>query len=335
MATTKTCSKCGLEKELTEFHVRNKKTGLHRNDCKLCNNAASRRSYRENRNDRLTYRKAYVSNNKDKVTEARKAYYETHKEELLCRNKEYRQANKEQIAIKDKRRYDANKDKVAIRRKAYYNMNQARILAQKKVYRTENKEKVAQSAKKYRETNKYWLNRYLQNYRVTHKERLALLNNSWRKANAEYLIAKARAYRQMNKDSINERARQYTKARRHQDKVYDLQCKLRNRLYYWFKDHHKKSSTTRLLVGLDYKEVMEYLNNNERGLKVGDPGVHIDHIIPLKAFTDNGMMDSEFGQRCACNWRNLQLLPASENMSKNCSYEQAEFERYVEMFKSL
>lgn len=42
----KTCSKCNLEKQNSEFYVKNKKTGLLQSYCIICHNACSVRNYK-------------------------------------------------------------------------------------------------------------------------------------------------------------------------------------------------------------------------------------------------------------------------------------------------
>lgn len=55
----KTCSKCGVDKPLSDF--RHRSPGALRSDCKDCQNARARGAYQENREARLAYRREYCA----------------------------------------------------------------------------------------------------------------------------------------------------------------------------------------------------------------------------------------------------------------------------------
>ena len=100
----KKCSKCKIEKELTEFYKdKAKKDGL-RSDCKSCQKA-SHKAYREANKEKIkAKKKAYREANKDKI----KAYYEANKDKIKAQIKAYRESNKDKIkayrgTYKDKR----------------------------------------------------------------------------------------------------------------------------------------------------------------------------------------------------------------------------------------
>ena len=78
-----------------------------------------------------------------------------------------------------------------------------------------------------------------------------------------------------------------------------------------------KSHTTEHLTGMPFKEVTEYLENNDRGLKLDGKNIQIDHIRPLADFKN---LHCEFELRTACHYLNLQLLPGSENAQKNDTF---------------
>lgn len=55
---------------------------------------------------------------------------------------------------------------------------------------------------------------------------------------------------------------------------------------------------------------------------------HIDHIIPVKAFVENGITDP----RVVNHLSNLRPMLASENLSKSWKYDIDEFEAYMQKF---
>lgn len=80
----KVCSKCGKEKDISEFN-KNKaaKDGLFA-WCRECANAQSRKWYKENWVHSLETTKLYQQNNPDKVTQ----YRLQHREQILQRNRD-------------------------------------------------------------------------------------------------------------------------------------------------------------------------------------------------------------------------------------------------------
>ncbi len=120
----KVCTKCKVEKELTDFYKdKSKKDGLRR-ECKSC---------RKERN------KEYHQANKERIKERRKEYFKEYWQANKERAKEYRQANKEKINKRHKEYYQANKEKRKERDKEYYQANKERISESRKKYQRERK----------------------------------------------------------------------------------------------------------------------------------------------------------------------------------------------------
>jgi hypothetical protein len=85
----KMCTKCGLSKQVVEFH--NSGRGRRRPDCKAC-----RRSYRAGYNAsnreriRAQWRNYYAAN-RDKESERKAAWYQANRERILERQRAYRE----------------------------------------------------------------------------------------------------------------------------------------------------------------------------------------------------------------------------------------------------
>ena len=89
----KKCSRCKVEKELTEFHKKKTtKDGLS-NSCKSCVKEYSKKHYQANKEYRKEQIKEYRKNNKENVKEYKKKHYQANKKKI----KEYQKANKERI----------------------------------------------------------------------------------------------------------------------------------------------------------------------------------------------------------------------------------------------
>jgi hypothetical protein len=120
----KTCAKCGIEKNVTEFSKSAyRKDGLQIK-CKACD-------------------KKYRTTKKEKIASYLREYRNSHKNKASSYAKNYRKNNNEALRKKDKLKYKKNREKILARIKKYYEMN----LEEKKRY-----------AREYYEINKDKLN---------------------------------------------------------------------------------------------------------------------------------------------------------------------------------
>jgi hypothetical protein len=182
----KKCSKCKIEKELTEFSKdRRSKDGLQ-NKCKFCNKEYHKKYYQANKE----YRKKYYKENKEKIKkyyqankEYRKKYYKENKEKI----KKYYQANKERLKERSKKYREANKEYY----KKYREANKEYEKERWKKYYKENKEKI----KKYREANKEKINKYRRQKRKTDP----LFKMSYNLRNRTYQAFKNKGYSKTSK----------------------------------------------------------------------------------------------------------------------------------------
>jgi hypothetical protein len=102
----KKCSKCEIEKELSDFHKRiGSKDGL-RSDCKECYNLYKREYKRKNQDRVNEYGRVYYKKNFEKVKENR----ENNRESIFLARQKYYEENKEVIKEKARLRYNSLKD---------------------------------------------------------------------------------------------------------------------------------------------------------------------------------------------------------------------------------
>jgi hypothetical protein len=143
---------------------------------------------------------------------------------------------------------------------------------------------------------------------------------------------KSKNYRRKNKDKIKKLAQSVSSKARMRQR-YRLMCQnnpefkaaklCRSRFACWMKACGGiKSAHTETLVGCSWSKLVIHLNNNILGLKVGQSGVHIDHIRPVASFT---LYNDPVQQRECMNFNNLQLLYAHDNMAKHASYNAEEY----------
>lgn len=111
----KLCTKCHVEKLVSEFSKCKKtKTGLQY-WCKDCSN-----QYRfGNKEEKAKWEKQYQFDNKEKIAKNKKQYYIDNKEEKLKRQKQYYIDNKEKVTKRHKQYFLNNKEEILKYRKQY------------------------------------------------------------------------------------------------------------------------------------------------------------------------------------------------------------------------
>ena len=97
----KKCSKCGIEKPLTEFYKDRQKKNGHRSQCKSC----TKKLYAENKEEIAKNRAKYYAKNKEKIVKRNAKYYVENKEKFAKYSVKWYTENKEEYA----KRYAENK----------------------------------------------------------------------------------------------------------------------------------------------------------------------------------------------------------------------------------
>ena len=93
----KICTKCKIEKELSEFYKDKKTKDLHTYLCKECSKESSK-NYRENhREEDKEYSKNYRKKNPEKVKESVKKWKKNNPEKVKGHNKKYYKNNLEKV----------------------------------------------------------------------------------------------------------------------------------------------------------------------------------------------------------------------------------------------
>ncbi len=125
----------------------------------------------------------------------------------------------------------------------------------------------------------------------------------------------------------------YVRERYATDEEYRARCLMRGAMYRIFERAGKdKDASTELLLGVPFSEAVAHLNNNTRGLKVGDVNIHIDHIRPVKSFS---LKKCKMEILQCSNINNLQLLPGPENLDKRARFNKKDREAYEPIRKII
>jgi len=134
----KTCSKCNIEKSVSEYHKQ--KIGKYgvKSICKECCNKYNRKYMNNNKEKIKKYNKSekkkeYREKNKEKRKKYMKEYNIKNKEKLYKKNTEYRKNNKEKVKIYMKEYNIKNKEKIKKKRENY-----KKIYNERRRWRTKN-----------------------------------------------------------------------------------------------------------------------------------------------------------------------------------------------------
>ena len=112
----KKCTKCGIEKPLSEFHKKKAYKDGHRSVCKSCRKKEGARYYQENKEKIAEYNARYRLENKEKIA----LYHQENKDKIAEHKARWRQKNKEKIAEYGARYYLENKEKIDEHSARYY-----------------------------------------------------------------------------------------------------------------------------------------------------------------------------------------------------------------------
>ena len=147
--------------------------------------------------------------------------------------------------------------------------------------------------------------KYMTQYRINNKEKVKESQKKWRDKNEDY-------YRKYHREKQRERH------------SISLKCNLNHKIsisiYHSLKGN-KAGRHWEILIGYTLKKLIYYLKQtiptNYTWQDYLQGKLHIDHIIPIRAFVFNKPEDEEFKQ--CWSLCNLRLLPKYENISKSDS----------------
>lgn len=315
----KRCTKCGIEKELSEFNNRKSSSdGLYYQCRKCCN--IDKKKYREENPDKVREsKKRYRKNNPDKVRESKRRNREKNK--IGGTEKTYDKNIRKPKKINNKYSkiiwYYPNKPfilinsvKVKLTRKEKVDMIQESLIES-----TCNKcgltkpisEFYKGSVTKCGECEK----ERIRVYRLEHPTKVKNTKKKYRENNTDKIKVSRKIYRENNPTKKKE----YHKSRKQKDPFYRAICNLRNRTKKYVKQiGAKKDSPMFKMIGCTPEEFRKYLENNFlEGMSWDNYGLygwHIDHIIPISSAKTLEEIKK------LCHYTNFQPLWAEDNLKK-------------------
>ncbi|MBR6033797.1 MAG: hypothetical protein IKP28_03550 [Clostridia bacterium] len=211
-----------------------------------------------------------------------------------------------------KRWYDSNINYV----KNYREENKDVIQEKAKKYYSKNSERLKKYSKEFREQNKDYYSNYNKEYKASHKEEIKEYNKQYLAQNHEQILNYKKTYHNNNRDIERVYRRKRRRERIKTDPMFKLKVQVRHLIYHSFeRKGYSKKSRTHEILGCDYETFIKHLLDTYKlnyGIDWdGKEDVHIDHIIPLAT------ANSEEEILKLCNYTNLQLLKAKDNIEKN------------------
>jgi hypothetical protein len=161
---SKICTKCKIEKPVSEFS-KNKslKSGLQ-SQCKVCNSESNHE---------------YRRTNQKKESERNRKYREANKDIIKERNRKHRESNLKEVRALERKYYANNTDKVKKARQEYYKINKEQIGKRQRKYDVENREKVRARQRKYQKEHAVAIKKTKREYNKNNKERVSKLKKQW------------------------------------------------------------------------------------------------------------------------------------------------------------
>jgi len=235
----------------------------------------------EKKKGRSIYNKIYRLKYKEEIKEWKRKNYIINKEDILKKNKGWRLKNKNKVYIYNKKWALKNKEE-----------NPKKLLEYSKRYRLKQGKKLKEKQRKYHQLN---------------KERIKKVQKIWDEKNKEKMDKHKKEYRIKNRGKNNLRC----VLRRKKDKVFNITCKLRNRLWNAFNQYEKGRRFKSSKYGINYNLIIEHLKPFPKDISK----YHIDHIKPLCSFN---LLDPK-QVKIAFAPENHQWLTAEQNIKKRGS----------------
>lgn len=134
----KKCTKCLIEKALSEYYKQPKSSDGYKTICKSCGKLI-RINYQKVNRDKLNKKqKEYAQKNSNKVKESIKKWRNKNKEVVQKNNKLYRKNNSDKIALLKKKWNTENKERIKENQKEYYKNNKKAILKKNRKWNKNN-----------------------------------------------------------------------------------------------------------------------------------------------------------------------------------------------------
>lgn len=147
MIVNKKCGKCGIEKELCDFHKFIHSKDGRKNICKSCISEQRKNVEEKIKNNKRNA--IWRQKNPEKVKEYRKKEYTKNRDIILLRNKKWKEKNPHKLKkIMDSYR-EKNSESLKSKKKDYREKNRERLINLTKIWINNNREKYLEKKREY------------------------------------------------------------------------------------------------------------------------------------------------------------------------------------------
>ena len=207
---------------------------------------------------------------------------------------------------------EGNRAKSRKSAKKHYHKDEAKSRKRAKEWALENPEKVKETKRNYRKNNPQKVKKWKKDDVIRRKDKIREHD---------------REYRRKNREKLNKRSVAYRNSCEQNKIKHNLRNRIRIVLQGLRKGEHLPE-----LIGCSIDFLKKHIESKFQGTmswtNYGNNGWHIDHVLPCNAFD----FRNETHQLACFNWRNLQPMWGLDNISKGATYNQEDFDAYMDWF---
>jgi len=148
----KCCTKCGEQKEFSNFHKYKLSKDGYKAVCKECRRSESKKFYQENKIEIVKKSKNYREENSETLKEKKRKYYLDNKEKINKKSKKYREENSEFLKEINKKYREENSESLKEKKKQYRSKEENK--QRQKEWWLNNKDKRKEYRKSYKDKGK-------------------------------------------------------------------------------------------------------------------------------------------------------------------------------------
>lgn len=308
---TKICRTCGIEKSTSEFYYRSE-IKRYRLDCKRC--LLDKQKEKRKVNKKPKKEKIIPEFKICKNCKIEKPFIEFRKGNLICkvceneRNME-RYYNKKLSDPEYVEKRNIEKENNILKEQ---NLKRCSICKQIKPF---DEFYYRKDLNNYRNWCKDCEKSRTKDFYIDNKEVILEKQHQSYKDNRDVILQRKKEYAKTHKEQLREYHTKYVFDRRRNDDIFHFKSQIRHLINQSFRRWGiQKRGKTEDIVGCDFSTFNEYLLKTYKdnyGVEWdGKEEVHVDHIIPLStANTEEDILK-------LCNFKNLQLLKAKDNLDK-------------------
>ena len=188
---TKICSKCKVEKPVSQFYKDKRNKDGFKYACKNCNKKYNKKNltnyYSRNKEKINLQQKEYRLRNKERINRLQRQYYLENQNKCKLFSRKYWRKNKKSNSLRNKQYSIKHKDKIRNYKKQYWLNNKNKTIIKNKQYRLTHKQELREQKRIYEKQKRNGDPNYKISCNCRNRIRLAIRNN-WKANRTSALI---------------------------------------------------------------------------------------------------------------------------------------------------